>query len=392
MRISTGYLLIYWAVFFSPVFAAAQRVGIQTMAPAAKLQINGTSSGSVPLLLLYDSLKANGSYQLGFSKQAISNYWHVLANTDASQANAYLRFNYAGLNKLHLGADGKLSVGTASPQAAFHLNTSNQVTGFIDGGNNMYVSLAEEGQNNGYFGSFSGAINDIDFGTYSGNNFARLNLVTGDTARIMIDSTGWVGAGVSNPRNNLSIKGGLIVDANNQNGINGSGNWLRFGSNSGEGIGSNKNPASVNYNGLDFYTNSQPRLSILSNGNAGIGTTNPQAKLHVAGSVKVSQYNYLREKLQGVLTVGSSSSDSKTVQITFNFIPAMEDWLPPYNYISQLYITVQQENLNVSDAFIAQVQRYDPADGFTVKITRVDANANGTGWGQNLKLHWMFLN
>ena len=67
-------------------------------------------------------------------------------------------------------------------------------------------------------------------------------------------------------------------------------NGLRFGtgagnlpSNSGEGIAS-KCDGGDNSFGLDFYTNFTKRLSITNAGKVGIGTDNPQALLHVAGT------------------------------------------------------------------------------------------------------------
>ena len=123
-----------------------------------------------------------------------------------------------------------------------------------------------------------------------GQNFKRgLNFSETSIAdfRLFLQAGGNVGLGTPLPQQNLSVNGGLNIDQAEQN--NGSLNpGLSFGSNSGEGLASNRNPGTKNHWGLDFYTSSKPRLSITKDGNVGIGTQAPAAALDINGSLNVS--------------------------------------------------------------------------------------------------------
>jgi len=97
------------------------------------------------------------------------------------------------------------------------------------------------------------------------------------------DVTGNVGIGTGGPQQRLSVQGGMNIDQGNQN--TGTGTItnfsLRFGSNSGEGIGSNRSGAGSNPLGLDFYTSSALRMVIENQGDVGIGTGDPSCRLDV---------------------------------------------------------------------------------------------------------------
>jgi hypothetical protein len=81
-------------------------------------------------------------------------------------------------------------------------------------------------------------------------------------------------------------------DANNGVFNNGTTNGvgLSFGTTSGEGIASQRQPG-LNQYGLDFYTAFNHRMSILNNGNVGIATTNPATALEVNGTATASAFS-----------------------------------------------------------------------------------------------------
>lgn len=130
------------------------------------------------------------------------------------------------------------------------------------------------------FGSFSGEA--IGSKRTAGGNQFGLDFYTNSTNRLSITQNGNVGIGVANPQQMLSIASGMSIDESNSN--NGTAvNALRFGSNSGEAIGS-KRTAGGNQYGLDFYINFVNRMSITSAGNVGIGTTAPAVPLQFANA------------------------------------------------------------------------------------------------------------
>jgi hypothetical protein len=95
-----------------------------------------------------------------------------------------------------------------------------------------------------------------------------------------------VGIGVTNPEQPLSVKGGMVIDQTNLNSGTPA-NTLRFGSFSGEAIGSSR-VSGPNQYALDFYTQNLHRMTISNGGNVGIGLINPSAKLEIRGALGFS--------------------------------------------------------------------------------------------------------
>ena len=98
---------------------------------------------------------------------------------------------------------GNVGVGTATPLTKLHVvsTTDNPMT--IDGAAGMYIGLYEGGVYRGYLGSYSGAANDVDFGTGSGNSAGKLNFTIQANPKMTIDVSGNVGIGTTEPANTL---------------------------------------------------------------------------------------------------------------------------------------------------------------------------------------------
>jgi hypothetical protein len=108
---------------------------------------------------------------------------------------------------------------------------------------------------------------------------------------ILFSITGYtqrVGIGTQFPIARLSIDSGMNIDQANLNGVLLE-SALTFGNNKKVGIGSRRT-AGTNQAGLDFYTQGSRRMSIDSFGNVGIGTTTPDRRLHVEGTMYSASY------------------------------------------------------------------------------------------------------
>jgi len=165
-----------------------------------------------------------------------------------------------------VGAQQNVGIGTNSPQSKLHVKGTGGGTQIILEENaGSILRISNEANAAGPY-----------IGTSSNHGFS---IVSNNEVRMVFATNGNVGIGLDNPQQRLGIRGGIVVDQDNQN-TGTSANILRFGGNSGEGIGS-KRSAGANQFGLDFYTDNTLRMTVGNNGNIGVGTNNPQGLLEI---------------------------------------------------------------------------------------------------------------
>ncbi len=189
----------------------SQNVGIGLTTPAAKLQINSTSSASRPLLLLSDSI-GGISNTIEFAKQGIANKWSLASILQSNNFNSSLRFGFTGgVTPFILTGDGKVGINSINPLASLDVNSPWAQTAIFHGGDQMYISLVEQGNYRGYIGSFSGNAEDVDFGAHGANPTGKVHLVTTSTPRLTVTPTGNIGIGTQAPAEKLDLNGSINI-------------------------------------------------------------------------------------------------------------------------------------------------------------------------------------
>lgn len=276
-QLASGGASNYWSLSASNIYSnISGNVGIGTPSPLAKLSVQtGTSN--------YGIIHTDGNITVG---SYIGNGKGWLG----TKSNHPLSFFTNNSNEqMTLLPNGNFGIGTINPLSKLNIQTPNNSDGFIhssDGG----IILKD------VVGGISAA-----FGTYSNHTF---RLVANSIAAVNIDPTGKVGIGVSFPASKLSILSNTINSANNTDVLQVAGiNPLQaFSNEAGVNVaylkGVTNLAATPQYpnqgleigaapnNSIFLSANYGPVLTIASNNNVGIGTTNPTYKLSVNGNIR----------------------------------------------------------------------------------------------------------
>jgi hypothetical protein len=253
-------------------------LGIGTTAPVSRLQSNNSST--------YNSSTPNGAI-------IASNLAGGNAVVDIGVDAAYLGYiqsrnitNTTVYNLLLNPIGGNVGIGTTSPSAVLHVNAGAVSTPrgsgfskFFFTGNNATTTYFEIQTPSGSTGDIlfsDGASGDYGIVGYD-HATDSMRFYTKSAINMFISSSGNVGIGTTTPSVTLQVdaSGGGLIRA------------TRTGAGSGyiqmEADGTNGTLTANNT--LYFNAGGSARMTILSGGNVGIGTTSPSAKLHVIGSV-----------------------------------------------------------------------------------------------------------
>lgn len=181
------------------IISNAQNVGVGTLTPQYKLHVDNGS------LFIQSSA---GDFQIGYNG---GNKWHFLTTNGGadllmSSNNGSIitpRVYYQQSGYVGIGSFGGASI----PLSLLHLKTTDSNPFIIDGGNNIFSSIYENGIPRGYWGSYAGAAADVDFGSYLSNSGGSVHLTIKSSPKLTIDSTGRIGMGTLFPQAPVHIKG-----------------------------------------------------------------------------------------------------------------------------------------------------------------------------------------
>ncbi len=249
--------------------STAGNVGIGTDTPATALEVNGSiqlTAGSGGAIYFQDGTSLS-SANLGGTASSVS----ADADVPVSSTSGSILLKTAGADRMTVGNDGNVGIGTSAPRAKLSVEDANG--GYVDlnpmdgnielaSGNDTWSFIDFKGNSNlseDYMGRFQ-YIDDYGFSFIGGK----------------------VGIGNSSPADMLHVAGGTYLEDRLRLMRTTGPNYIDF------------------FNGDDLFlrsistddTDGNVRMAITTAGNVGIGTASPAVPLNFAGSVgnKISFY------------------------------------------------------------------------------------------------------
>jgi hypothetical protein len=243
---------------------SAGYVGISTTTPNAELEVNGTISAT--------NLLVNGVAVGGAADHIVSDTTSVYANDGMDT----ISFTTAGSTRMMVDSSGNVGIGTSAP--AFPLHIAKDLP---------YIELERDSALRGLIGIANGS--GVTFTSSAANDMvirSQSNLLFGSSNNeiMRIASTGNVGIATTAPSLRLEVLGSTGPPASSgATQIGG----LRIGSTTNSVLDFGNTDISPYGNWIQSTNRSNlaltyPLLLNPNGGNVGIGTTDPQADLHVS--------------------------------------------------------------------------------------------------------------
>ena len=287
------------------VDATNDRVGINTASPANGLHVKDSSSTPAKI----ESSGSSGSYVLLSDDDSAVYFGNNGASGDAVIWTGSGSDGSGGSEKLRVNSSGNVIVGATSA------------------GNGKVTSVAgvafeaRDGTQPYYQWYNSGAGTDLKYWRCGPNTSGDLQWQTVNdaydsaTVRMVLDSSGNVGIGETDPDSLFHIKGSAVVQTVESSSTGGGSIAFKNGSTTNGfvvGLRGNTTGDGLIYHGdaknIEFWTSGAQRMTLTSAGKLGLGTNSPSYLLDVAGSGDVRAR---------VRTTGTNSSDDAifTIQV-----------------------------------------------------------------------------
>jgi hypothetical protein len=259
-------------------------LGIGSTNPTQKLYVSSSGNSQGQFIT---SGAGGGANRASVILSGPSNTWFLTTNgSDINGSDEALGFYGNSATRMVINNTGNVGIGTSSPAGRLHVVNSSGASAVVADGQNAASSggvfiLRKSGVDTGYLGQASvilgGGSTSNDLLLWS-DGATNQQFYTNSAERMRITSAGNVGMGTTDPdgfSSKLAVVGNISVAA---------GNKLRLWDSSNVSLVGIGCPAA---NTMAFYTADAgtERARIDSNGNFGIGTSSPGARLDVDGSI-----------------------------------------------------------------------------------------------------------
>jgi hypothetical protein len=264
---------------------------LEMYSPAA-VSYSPTSTQAARIRLINNTITANnvfeidlGSFDATGAPSSVARLASIMTNNSAGLTSGDFAIGLRNTGTLfeiaRFSSNGRVGLGTTTPQDALHVfNTANTVGTIRLQGGNTYAGffgmweghslLLSNNRHPGTGANYNTAVAGAQVSLWGGDTifYSTSSGATGNTTELMrVKTGGTVGIGTANPGFKLDVQGGSI---NASGGLCIAGDCRTAWSQVGGGGGSSQWTTS----GTSIFYNS---------GNVGIGITNPNVKLYVAG-------------------------------------------------------------------------------------------------------------